>query len=63
MIRIDKNAMVQVFDNLLLNSIDATANKDNAYIKFSTKFFMVGQLKFEFKNQIKKIIFKSLARR
>ena len=39
MIRIDKNTMVQVFDNLLLNSIDATANKDNTYIKFSTKFY------------------------
>ena len=44
MIRLSKNAMVQVFDNLL-NSIDATANKDNAY-KILNKFFMVSQLKF-----------------
>ena len=55
MIRIDKNAMVQVFDNLLLNSIDATANKDNAYIKFSTKFFYGQSIKIpNLKNQIKK---------
>ena len=55
MIRIDKNAMVQVFDNLLLNSIDATANKDNAYIKLSTKFFYGQSIKIpNLKNQIKK---------
>ena len=55
MIRIDKNAMVQVFDNLLLNSIDATANKDNAYIKLSTKFLYGQSIKIpNLKNQIKK---------
>ena len=55
MIRIDKNAMVQVFDNLLLNSIDATANNDNAYIKLSTKFLYGQSIKIpNLKNQIKK---------
>jgi len=54
-VRIDKNAMVQVFDNLLLNSIDATAKNDNAYIKLKTKFLYGQSIKIpNLKNQIKK---------
>jgi nitrogen-specific signal transduction histidine kinase len=54
-VRVDKSAMVQVFDNLLLNSVDATANNDNAYIKLTTKFLYGQSIKIpNLKNQIKK---------
>ena len=47
--------MVQVFDNLLLNSLDATARNDDAYIKFTTKFLYGQSIKIpNLKNQIKK---------
>ncbi len=55
LVKIDKNAMIQVFDNLLLNSKDALTENNNAYIKISTKFLYGQTIKIpNLKNQIKK---------
>ena len=55
LVTIDKNAMVQVFDNLLLNAKDALTENKNAYIKISTKFLYGQTIKIpNLKNQIKK---------
>ena len=55
LVKIDKNAMIQVFDNLFSNSKDALSNNNNAYVKISTKFFYGQTIKIpNLKNQIKK---------
>ena len=55
LIRIDKDAMIQVFDNLLLNAHDALKNNSNSYIKISSKFSYGQTIKIpNLKNKIKK---------
>ena len=43
-IKVDKNAMIQVFDNLLLNSVEALENS-SPYIRITTKFFFGQSIK------------------
>ena len=44
LIKVDKNAMIQVFDNLLLNSVEALENS-SPYIRITTKFFFGQSIK------------------
>ena len=48
--------MIQVFDNLLLNALDALDDFKNSYIKISSKFLYGQSIKIpNLKNEIKKI--------
>ena len=54
-IKVDKNAMIQVFDNLLLNSREALENNTSSYIRIITKFLYGQSIKIpNLKNHIKK---------
>ena len=54
LIKVDKNAMIQVFDNLLLNSVEALENS-SPYIRITTKFFFGQSIKVpNVKNNFKK---------
>ena len=37
-VNVDKDSIIQVFDNLLLNAYEASNNEPNSFIKLSTKF-------------------------
>ena len=37
-VNVDKDTIIQVFDNLLLNAYEASNNNSNSFIKLSTKF-------------------------
>ncbi len=55
LIRVDKDSMIQVFDNLLLNAKDALTNNLNSYIKITSKFLYGKTIKIpNLKDQIKK---------
>ena len=44
LVKVDKNAMIQVFDNLLLNSVEAFENS-SPYIRITTKFLFGQSIK------------------
>ena len=57
LIKIDKDAMIQVFDNLLLNALDALDDFKNSYIKISSKFLYGQSIKIpNLKNEIKNFL-------
>ena len=54
LIKIDKDAMIQVFDNLLINSMESLENNSFAYIKITSKFLFGQTIKIpNLKDQIK----------
>ena len=54
-IKLDKNSMIQVFDNLLLNSSEALKENSAPYIRITSKFLYGKSIKIpNVKNQIKK---------
>ena len=55
LIKVDKNSLIQVFDNLLLNSKEALDKSFSSYIKITTKFLYGQSIKIpNLKDQIKK---------
>ena len=55
LIKIDKSSLIQVFDNLLLNSKEALDKNFSSYIKITTKFLYGQSIKIpNLKDQIKK---------
>ena len=44
LVKVDKNSMIQVFDNLLLNSVEAFENS-SPYIRITTKFLFGQSIK------------------
>ncbi len=45
LVNVDKNAMIQVFDNLLLNSTEALEKNSSSYIRITTKFLFGQSIK------------------
>ena len=54
LIKIDKDAMIKFFDNLLINSMESLENNSFAYIKITSKFLFGQTIKIpNLKDQIK----------
>ena len=54
LVNVDKDSIIQVFDNLLLNAYEAGNNDSNSFIKLSTKFIYGETIKI--KKKVKKEI-------
>ncbi len=55
LVKVDKNAMIQVFDNLLLNSVDALVENSSPFIRITSKFFFGQSIKIpNLKDNLKK---------